>query len=393
VPDRPFRIVRARVVEEWPMSLTLSSQRHEVDGYAEAMEYPYGVGWSDGLPVVPPTEARVAEFLEANGMEPDHVIAEITERDKVITAEKLAVNAVMAGCLPEYLPVLAAAIEAMSDRRYKFNHLASLGSPWPLMIVNGPYARKIGLYSGMYLFGPGNRPNLTIARGLSLTLRNCAGAKSEDIQRGQWGNAIRFVGCIAENEEAGWDPLHVVRGFDRESSTVTVVSTYPGSPAHVTVNLNGERPTRMLNAACHAITHWGGAQWTRGMYTLLVGPHMVEIFVREGWTKKDVRDYVIENTTTTVADLKQRGAWGKFMGDATEETLRINPGDENVRMHLFKENPDHDRYVFLHSAIEDRDLDVMVVAAGGDAGARMEITIPYQVSTNAVTREIATGPW
>lgn len=373
------------------MSGSLTSTRHEVDGYDAAVEFAHRSGWSDGLPIVPPTEQRVMACLEHNGLQPDDVIAEITERDKTITAEKLAVNAVMAGCLPEYLPVLATALEAMADRRYKFNHLASLGSPWPLMIVNGPIAREIGLYSGMYTFGPGNRPNLTIARGLSLVLRNCAGAKIEDIQRGQWGNAIRLVGCIAENEDTAWEPLHAMRGFDRGASAVTVVSTYPGSPAHVTVNLNGEQPVRILNAAIHAITHWGGAQWTRGMYTLLVGPHMIEIFDREGWTKQRVRDYIVDNTTTTVADLKFRGAWGKFMGAATEETLRIEPGDENVRMHLFKHNPGLDEFVFLHSAIDDRDLDVMVVAAGGDAGARMQITIPYQVSTNAVTKQVRIG--
>ena len=373
------------------MTASLTSPRYEVDGYDDAVEYAYGTGWSDGLPVVPPTVAKVAEFLEVNGLEPDQVIAEITERDKVITAEKLAINAVMAGCRPEYLPVVATALDAMSDKRYKFNLLASLGSPWPLMIVNGPIAREIGLYSGMYLFGPGNRPNLTIARALSLVLRNCAGAKIEDIQRGQWGNAIRLVGCIAENEDTAWEPLHVQRGFQREDSAVTVVSTYPGSPAHVTVNLNGEKPTRILNAACHAITNWGGAQWTRGMYTLLVGPHMIEMFDREGWTKQHVRDYVIENTTATVADLKFRGAWGKFRADADEDMLAIEPGDEDVRLHLFKHNPGYDEFIFLHSAIDDRDLDVMVVAAGGDAGARLQITIPYQVSTNAVTRKVRIG--
>lgn len=366
----------------------LASQRHKVDDLAHAMELPHQVGWSDGLPVCPPTVEAVSAFLEAARMDPATVVAEITERDKVITAEKVAINAVMAGCLPEYAPVIVAVLEAMSDKRYRFNHLASLGSPWPIIIVNGPYAKTIGLYSGMYLFGPGSRPNLTIARAVSLTLRNCAGAKVEDIQRGQWGNSIRFVGCIAENEETGWEPLHVQRGFAASESTVTVVSTYPGSPSHVTVNLNGEKPTRMLDAACHAITNWGGAQWTRGTYALLIGPHMVEIFRREGWSKEDVRRYVIDNTTATIADLKYRGAWGKFMADATEETLRIEPGDDQKRLYLFKPNPEHDRFIFLHSALEDRDLDVMVVVAGGDAGARMQITIPYQVSTNAATRAI-----
>lgn len=373
------------------MASSLTSARHEVDTYGDAVEYAFDEGWSDGLPVVPPTEDRVTLFLEHNGLKADDVLAEIVERDKVITAEKVAINAVMAGCRPEYVPVLVGALQAMADRRYKFNHLASLGSPWPMLIVNGPIAREIGMHSGIYVFGPGNRPNLTIARALSLVLRNCAGAKVEDIQRGQWGNSIRFSGCIAEIEDAGWEPLHVQRGFSAEQNAVTVVSTYPGSPAHVTVNLNGENPERMLNAACHAITNWGGAQWTRGTYSLLIGPHMVEIFVRRGWTKQDVRDYVVENTVASVEDLKYRGAWGKFRGDATEDDLAILPGDREKILHLFRRN-EEDQYIYLSSATDERDLDVLVVVAGGDAGARMQITIPYQVSTNAVTKEIVRRP-
>lgn len=369
------------------MSALLTSERHEADSYEDAIELAYELGWSDGLPIVPPTERRVAEFLEASGLEPDAVVADITERNKKITAEKAAINAVMAGCKPDYFPVLVAALEAMGDKRYKFNHLASLGSPWPLIVVNGPIAKQIGLHNGIYTFGPGNRANLTLARAVSLVLRNCAGAKSEDVQRGQWGNSIRFSGCIAEVEDSGWEPLHVQRGFTPDASAVTVASTYPGSPAHVTVNLNGEKPTRMLNAVCHAISGWGGAQWTRGTYCLLISTHMVDIFLKEGWGKRDVRDYVVENTKATVADLKYRGAWGKFRGDADEEMLRIDPGDDERSLYLFKRNPE-DEYIFLNSATDERDLDVLVVVAGGDAGARMQITIPYQVSTNAVTKQI-----
>lgn len=369
------------------MPVLLTSERHEAASYEDAMELAYELGWSDGLPIVPPTERRVAEFLEASGLEPDTIVADITERNMKITAEKAAINAVMAGCKPEYFPVLVAALQAMADKRYKFNHLASLGSPWPLLVVNGPIAKQIGLHSGIYTFGPGHRANLTLARALSLVLRNCAGAKIEDVQRGQWGNSIRFSGCIAEIEDSGWEPLHVQRGFAPDASAVTVASTYPGSPAHVTVNLNGEKPTRMLDAVCHSISYWGGAQWTRGTYALLIGTHMVDIFLKEGWSKRDVRDYVVENTKATVADLKYRGAWGKFRGDADEEMLRINPGDDERSLYLFKRNPE-DEYLFLNSATDERDLDLMVVVAGGDAGARMQITIPYQVSTNAVTKQI-----
>lgn len=372
------------------MSRTLTSPTRETDGYLDAMEQAYEMGWSDGLPVVPPTDDLVVRHLEAAGLEPDRVVAEITERDRIITAEKVAINSVMAGCRPEYLPVVVAALEAMTDPRYRFNHLASLGSPWPLIIVNGPISAKIGLNSGIYLFGPGHRPNLTIARAVSLVLRNCGGAKVEDVQRGQWGNPIRFSGCIAENEQTPWIPLHVQRGFGREESTVTVVSTYPGSPGHV--RIAGERPERMLHPVCNSIANWGGAEWLRGTYTLMVGTFMVEVFVREGWSKDDVRSYVIENTKASIANLKYRGAWKKWFSNVPDEELDIQPADESTMIHLFKPHPEYDGLLLQIGAIEDRDAEILVVVAGGDAGSRMAITVPYQIANNAVTKKIRV-PW
>ena len=368
----------------------LSSKRHSVEDFTEAMELPYRLGWTDGLPVVPPTESRVAAFLDYAGLEPDQVIGRVPERARELTAEKLAVNAVMAGCLPEYMPVLVAAVEAVTDPQFKFNHLASLGSPWPLMIVNGPIAKEIKLNSGMYLFGPGHRPNCTIARALSLLLRNCAEAKVEGVQRGKWGNPNRFMGCIAENEDTPWTPLHVQRGFQRNDSTVTLVSTYPGVPQHTTMLMLDERPERMLASVCHSFASYGGALWTRGVFTLLMGPSDVEVFVKKGWSKEDVRNYVVENSRSSIAELKYRGVWGMGLDDVNEEVLRIRPGDESTFLYLFKDNGEHDRYVFTRSNLEGRLLDLFVVVAGGNAGWRPALTYPYQYSTNPVTKKIRT---
>jgi hypothetical protein len=143
----------------------------------------------------------------------------------------------------------------------------------------------------------------------------------------------------------------------------------------------------MLNAVCHTMANWGGAQWTKGTYVLMVGPHMVEMFVKAGWSKDDVRSYIKENTVSSVSSLKYRGAWGKYMGEVPDEMYEIDPGDDERMLSLFKAN-EEDKYLFLQSATEGRDLEVLVMVAGGDAGGRMQITIPYQVSTNAVTQEI-----
>lgn len=371
------------------MAGPLTSERHQAGDFADAMELPHRAGWSDGLPVVPPTERSVAAMLDATGLAPGDVVVAIPERDRVVTAEKVAVNAVMAGCLPEYLPVVVAALEAVTDRRFWFNHLASLGSPWPLVVVNGPIVDTIGLHSGSGVFGPGHRANLTIARAVSLVLRNCAGAKVEDVERAQWGNPLRFAACIAENEATGWEPLHLQRGARREDSAVTVVSCYPGSPGHVRVP--GDPPERMLDAVCHAMANWGGAEWARGAYTLLMGPHMAEVFIGAGWSKDRVRDYVFENARSSIAELKRRGAWGKWI-NLPDEDHEVRPGDESTFVHLFRENPEHDRHLFMESTLEERDVDVLVVVAGGDTGYRMAMTVPYQASANPVTKLVRPAP-
>lgn len=369
------------------MAGSLTSKRYQVEGFAEAVELYHGKGWSDGLPVVPPTEDRVLEFLEYAGLEPEQVVGEVPERARTITAEKLAVNAVMAGCLPEYMPVLVAAVEAITDPQFKFNHLASLGSPWPLIIVNGPIAREIGMNSGMYLFGPGSRPNATIARAVSLVLRNCAEAKVEGIQRGQLGNPLRWCGCIAENEETAWTPLHVQRGVDRDSSAVTVVSSYPGAPHHLTGLIN--KPQRLLNVVCYSLPYCNGSVWLPGSYTLIVSPHHAELFIKEGWSKEDVGSYVMENTRSSIAELKRRGVWGtRFEEGFSEELLEIQPGDEEKQVYLFKELGEYERYLILRSHKEGRAREVFVVVAGGNTGHRIGVVSPYASSTNPVTKVI-----
>jgi hypothetical protein len=368
----------------------LTSQKYQMDDYPEAVEFYYSKGWSDGLPVVPPTAKRVTEFLDYVGLEPDRVIGEVPERNRVITAEKAAINAVMAGCLPEYFPVVVAAIEAITDPRFKFNHLASLGSPWPLIIVNGPVTRQIGMNSGMYLFGPGSRPNATIARAVSLLLRNCAEAKAEGIQRGQLGNPLRWSGCIAENEELSWTPLHVQLGFERNDSTVTVVSSYPGAPHHLTTLIN--RPERLLNAVCCSLPYCNGSVWLPGTYTLFVSPHHAELFIREGWSKEDVHDFVIDNTRSSIAELKRRGAWGlRFEEGFSEDLLEIKPGDEETYVYLFKDLGEHEKYLIMTSHKEGRQWDVYVVVAGGNTGHRIGAASPYSASTNPITKLIK--PW
>ena len=282
----------------------LSAEQIDVEDVYQAIELYYERRWTDGLPVVPPTEKRVRQFLDAARLDPADVLGEVPERDRVLTAELLAINAVMAGCRPEYMPVLVAATEAVTDPAFKFNHLASLGSPWPVFVLNGPLGPALGFNSGLYLFGPAARANATCARAMSLLLWNCAEARPDGIQRGQWGNPFRAVGFVAEDESTAWDPLHVTLGHPREASTVTAVSAYP---ALQQLHCARSTPEGLLDTVVDAMST---DEFFRGTYLLFVSPQHAAVFLEHGWSKRHVRDYVWARCRRSVAELKRRGTWG-----------------------------------------------------------------------------------
>jgi hypothetical protein len=361
----------------------LSAEQLDVEDVYQAIELYYERGWTDGLPVVPPTEKRVRAFLDAAGLAPDDVLGEIPERDRVLRAELLAINAVMAGCRPEYMPVLVAATEAITDPAFKFNHMASLGSPWPVFVVNGPLARTLGFNSGLYLFGPTTRANATCARAMSLLLWNCAEARPDGIQRGQWGNPFRAVGFIAEDESTAWDPLHVTLGHARETTTVTAVSAYPGLQQ---LHCARSTPEGLLDTVVDAIST---DEFFRGTYLLFVSPQHAAVFIQHGWTKRHVRAYLWTRCRRSVADLKRRGTWG-VMADKPEGfadfSREVQPGDEERIVSLFEPN-EYDRFMQAPGALE-RSADIYVIVGGGNAGIRMAYIVPYGVSSDAVTRAV-----
>src|SRR5712664_3135788 len=208
------------------MAAVLTSKRFTVRDETDAIELAFDKGWSDGLPVVPPTEARVRAMLEAVRLEPGHQVGVIRDRAVVITAEKVAINAVMAGCRPEYLPVVVAAVEGIADPRWSYHGPGtSTGGAGVLVIVNGPIARELDINAGDNLFGPGWRSNATIGRALRLVMRNVCGSLPGLLDRGTVGHPGKLSYVIAENEAGSpWTPLHVERGFRPEQSTVTVIA-------------------------------------------------------------------------------------------------------------------------------------------------------------------------
>ncbi|MDO8670250.1 MAG: hypothetical protein Q7O66_02325 [Dehalococcoidia bacterium] len=271
----------------------LASDRVEVSEAIEAMfqEF-YERGWTDGLPVIPPTEERVQVFVDYLGRDAGEIVAEIPPENGVATIEKVAINAVMAGCLPEYMPVILAAIDAVVEPDWGLWSIqVTTNSASPFVIVNGPIRNELKINCGANAMGQGWRANATIGRAVNLLLRNAGGATPGLVSKSTQGMPGRFTMCIGENEEdSPWEPLHVERGFSPQQSTVTVL------PAASTLQLYaGSRGAdRCLTIIAHSITAMG----TNNMIArrakpdapvLIMCPAHAQMCADAGYSKQDVK--------------------------------------------------------------------------------------------------------
>ncbi|MBM3225805.1 MAG: hypothetical protein FJZ47_18670 [Candidatus Tectomicrobia bacterium] len=339
----------------------LTSQRYEVKDMAEAIELYYAKGWTDGLPVVPPTENSIWAMLESAGLKPEDEIAFIENRQVSVTAEKVAINTVMAGCRPEYMPVVTAAIEAIGDAQWGYHGPAtSTGGSAVFMVVNGPLARELDINCGDNLFGPGWRANAAIGRAVRLTMRNVIGTIPGRLDRSTLGHGGKYSYCIAENEaESPWPALHVERGFRPEQSTVTV---FAALAPHQVYNQLSNTPEGILTTMCAFMRISAGVRGQPQYALIIAGEHMA-VIGQAGWSKDDIRQFCFEHSKTSRAELKRIN----IMPGA------VAPGDE-TRMHDLVETPQ----------------DFLVVAAGSRAGA-FSAFIPGwggKRSSQSVTKEI-----
>jgi hypothetical protein len=271
----------------------LASKRVEVGGLEEAMELYYQRGWTDGLPVVPPTEEKVLQFLATVGKEPSHIISVEPVRGRVVTAEKVAINAVMAGCRPEYFPVVYAAVEGMTSPEYSLHgSSASTGGSAVLCIVNGPVRKKLGFQSGHNLFagGPQHRANATVGRALRLFLINVLENHPGVLDRSTLGHGGKYSYCFAEDEEGSvWEPMHVEKGFAASDSTVTVGASQ--SPIQVQHRRVGTIEG-LLDAMAHSMLAMGPGH--SEIYAIFPPEHMKAV-KEAGWSKAQVREYLHKN--------------------------------------------------------------------------------------------------
>jgi hypothetical protein len=272
----------------------LTAEQHEYDDFDALQDDYHARGWTDGLPVVPPNPERVEKFLGVVGLEPAAVLGAVPTRDATVTAELVAINAVMAGCAPEYMPVVVAAVRAhLNEMANCHSTTGTLSGAAQVVVVNGPVRRPIGVHGGAGCFGPGWRANATIGRALRLVIRNACRAVPGVFDRASFSTPARYAFCFGEDEEASpWTPMHVERGFATEQSTVTVHSTMSMLAAG---DYASREPEGLADTIVATLRRNGtaGDRWLgdETNVLLVVGEEHRRVFTDAGWSKADFRDY------------------------------------------------------------------------------------------------------
>lgn len=330
----------------------IRARRIDVASSDDVAEFMFDQGFSDGLPLVPPTPERVLRMLGGTHRDPQDVIATVPPNMGVATVEKIAINAVMAGCKPEYLPVVIAAVEAVCTDEFNIHGVtATTMGAAPVMVINGPIRHKIGMNMRLGALGAGNRANATIGRALRLVVRNVGGASTGGVERSTLGNPMKFTMCFAEHEEGSpWPALHVERGFEPEDSVVTVFAM-TGGPVHIVdqtsrapdqiagslgLGLEGVFLPKLRNLPIDAL--------------LVVCPEHIKTMQREGaYSKERLRARIQEVTTRPLSEMLVDDKSGA--GISEEAAAKMGPEAMSKSVPKFASTD------FIH-----------IVVAGSDAG-------------------------
>lgn len=324
------------------MSISNRAPRYEIPDTLDAIDECYRRGWTDGLPVIPPTADRVAAMLDYVGLSPEHVLGEVPVRRRVLTAEQAAANAVMAGCLPEYFPIVLTTMDMLFQHDPNCIHEVSAvtNSTGLLILVNGPIRNQLELNCTDNLLSPGNRANTTISRAIRLILLNVFEQRPGVLDRGCMGSLTKFGVCFGEDEEhSPWEPFHVTRGFAAQDSTITVATI---QDPEMLGNRYGQTAESIMDATADAMASHGlGVHFNETQWLWIVGHWHAEMLARQGWERPRMQQYVWEHAWRPRATFKRLGA---IKGD-------ITPEDENARMYA-----------------APKPEDILIVKAGGDSG-------------------------
>ena len=266
---------------------------------AEINKYFYQNGWAYGMPIIPPTEEAVKEMLKGTDLPPDHLVAKIPPMMGKATIEKIAINAVMAGCLPTYMPALIAGVEAMVDPRMWLEaYTCSVASWAPLMIINGQIRKDLNINDTTTLLSPYHKANAAIAHAMGLIIMNIAGIKSGREDMAIFGHEGRFGICMAENEEdSPWEPLHVHYGFDKKDSAITV--SWPNTRD---LEIFPEDIGAIMKGICDRIPAFG---FDAGC-TMIMTSELAQFLHKHGFSRKDVLSYIVEYARRPAASVNMR---------------------------------------------------------------------------------------
>ena len=322
----------------------------------------YGRGWTDGLPIIPPTEERGRKMIDRWGFDPKEIIGLVDPRRGEASVEKIAVNAVMAGCLPEDLPVVIAATRAMVQKDFHLyglqttTHLCTV-----LVLVNGPLAGELDINCGYNALGQGNRANAAIGRAVRLILTNIGGASPGVLDRATLGSPAKYTFCFAENEaESPWEPFHVERGFPQNVSTVTVF----GAEGPHNVNDHGSNSAEEVLLTVSGVLATPGTNnlYLGGESLIVLGPEHAQITASSGFSKRDVQQFLYEKARVPVR-LISKGNLERFQKLWPERFRGLGSGDT--------------------VPIPVKPEDILVVVAGGQG--KHSAVIPSFGTTKAVT--------
>ena len=282
----------------------LTSNILEFNDSTDAIERYFREGWTDGLPIVPPTPDKVRQFLDYAARPPSEILGTEPTKGRVITVEKVAINAVMAGCLPQYFPAVLAAVEAMCEPQFNLHAItvSTMGAA-VLAVINGPAANDLALNSGVSVFGPGHRANATIGRAIRLVIINVTGAIPGVLDKATMGHPGKYTWCIAEAEDVSpWEPLHAERGIAPTDSAITL---FAGLSARQVSNHTGNTPEDILTSFQDAMFSCGYGQ---GEVVIALCPEHVGYLASAGWTKSQVKAYLHETAQRKAAAWIRAGA-------------------------------------------------------------------------------------
>ena len=294
--------------------------------------------WSDGLPVVTPTDERISRMLSATTRNPEEIIGPIPPAMEIATVASVATHAVMAGCKPEYLPVVLGATELMLQAEFNVNGVqGTMHGVAPMMIVNGPYAAEIGIHGGSGCLGPGFRANASIGRAIRLILMNIGAGLPGISSMTVFGMPSRFTYCLTENSEDNpWESLSVSKGYSADENVLTMAMVE--SPRFCWDDVSDE-PERLIRGIADTMTAMGS--WNmhaRSDMVVAMSPQHAEICEKSGWTRDEVHTRLIEVAGRTVSNLKLGGNWRRERALALP--VPIDPDDSECFVPTIKDRVD-----------------------------------------------------